>query len=260
EMKGIMEDHVIPFLRQNFRRESICHRTIMTAGLGESFIAERIMSLEENLPSHIKLAYLPNNWMVRLRLTGRGDDEIRLIKEVERYAGELAEMLQDIVVAMEDLSLEHLIGKQLATQEKTLGLAESCTGGHIAHKITQVMGSAKYFNGSIVSYQNETKKKLVNVDGQLLEEKGAVSEEVAAAMARGARKNLNADFGLGITGLLSPGGDDGDVPVGTVWMGVCDADTVKTKKIHVPYDRLKNKEIATDMALLLLWKFINKKV
>jgi nicotinamide-nucleotide amidase len=260
EMMGIMEDEVVPELQRRFVSDALVHASILTAGQGESFIAERIKDLEEALPSHIRLAYLPGGWMVKLRLTGRGPDRGRLIKELKLRQEEIANRLEEIVVALEDLDLEHIIGKLLTVKEKTLGLAESCTGGNIAHKMTQIMGSAKYFNGSIVCYQNDIKEKLLGVHCDVLKEQGAVCEDVAAQMARGAMTALNADYGFGITGLLSPGGDDDKVPVGTVWVGVCDKDRVKTKKFHFPYDRLRNKEVAVNMGLLMIWKFINKKL
>ena len=172
----------------------------------------------------------------------------------------MANRLEDIVVALEDLDLEHIIGKNLTVKNKTLGLAESCTGGNIAHKITQIMGSAKYFNGSIVCYQNEVKEKLLGVESCVLEDQGAVCEDVAAQMAKGAMKALETDYGFGVTGLLSPGGDDDKVPVGTVWFGVCDKDTVHTKKFHFSYDRLRNKEVAVQMGLLMIWKLINNRL
>ena len=259
EMMGIMEDGVIPEIQKRFASDALVHMSILTAGQGESFIADRIQDLEEALPSHIRLAYLPGPWMVKLRLTGRGADKAHLIQELRLRREEIANRLEEIVVALEDLDLEHILGKNLTVKEKTLCLAESCTGGNIAHKITQIMGSGKYFYGSIVCYQNEIKQRLLGVDAKLLEDQGAVCEDVAAQMAKGAMKALGTDYGFGITGLLSPGGDDDKVPVGTVWMGVCDKDNVRTKKFHFPYDRLRNKEVAVQMSLLMMWKFINNR-
>jgi len=260
EMMGIMEDGVIPEIQKRFASDALVHVSILTAGQGESFIAERIQDLEEALPSHIRLAYLPGPWMVKLRLTGRAVDKQTLTKELKLRQEEIANRLDDIVIALEDLDLEHIIGKILTVQEKTLGLAESCTGGNIAHKITQIMGSGKYFNGSIVCYQNDIKENLLGVECSLLEREGAVCEDVAAQMAQGAMKALGTNYGFGVTGLLSPGGDDDKVPVGTVWMGVCDKDKVRTKKFHFPYDRLRNKETAVQMSLLMIWKFINDRL
>jgi len=259
EMMGIIEDEVIPLIQQRFSSDAIVHRSIITAGLGESFIAERIKDLEAALPAHIRLAYLPGYWMVKLRLTGRSADKLRLTKELDLRQEEIANRLEDIVVALEDLPLEQIIGKQLTIQERTIGFAESCTGGYLGHRFTQVLGSSRYFQGGIVCYQYEIKERLLGVDKKILEEQGAVCEEVAMQMAQGAMKALGSDIGFGITGLLSAGGDDDKVPVGTVWMAVCDKETQKTKKFVFPYDRIRNKEVAVNMAMLMVWKFINKK-
>ncbi len=257
EMMDIMEEKVMGELQQRFTGDAIVHRSILTAGQGESFVAERIKDLEDALPEHIRLAYLPGPLVVKLRLTGRCPDKQRLYREVQMRQEEIANRLEDIVVAMEDLPLEQIIGKELTVKEKTLGLAESCTGGNIAHCMTQVMGSAKYFQGCIVSYQDEVKEEILGVSRSLLKDKGAVCEEVAIEMAQGARKVLHSDFGFGVTGLLSGGGTDA-VPVGTVWMAVCDAERVSTRNFHFTYDRLRNKEVAVNMGLLMILKFIQQ--
>jgi len=259
EMMGIVEDHVIPLIQQRFASDAIIHRSVVTAGQGESYIADRIKDLEAALPSYIKLAYLPGHWMVKLRLTARGADKQRLIQEVTMRQEEIANRLEDIVIAMEDLPFEQIIGKKLTILEKTIGLAESCTGGNLGHRFTDVLGSSRYFQGGIICYQYEIKEKLLGVASKLLEEKGAVCEEVALQMAKGAMDALGSDIGFGITGLLSPGGDDNKTPVGTVWMAVCDKERQKSKQFHFPYDRVRNKEVAVNMALLMIWKFINSK-
>jgi nicotinamide-nucleotide amidase len=259
EMMGIMNEEVIPRLQQQFAGDALVHQSIVTAGLGESFIAEKIKDLEEALPTHIRLAYLPGHWMVKLRLTGRGSDKQRLHNELQMRAEEIANRLEDVVISMEDLSLEHIIGKLLTARQKTIGLAESCTGGNIAQRVTEVMGAGNYFQGSIVCYQYEVKERILAVDHSLLQEKGAVCEEVASQMAIGAMKVLDADYGFGITGLLSPSNDE-KVRTGTVWMAVADKDRVVTKSYLFPYDRIRNKEVATQMGLLLIWKFISGKI
>jgi len=256
EMMGIIEDEVIPIIQQRFTSDAIIHRSVITAGLGESFVAERIRDLEAALPAHIKLAYLPGHWMVKLRLTARGADKLRLIKEVELRQEEIANRLEDIVIALEDLPFEQIIGKALTVQQRTLGLAESCSGGYLGHRFTQVLGSSKYFKGGIICYQYDIKEKILGVSGDLLEKEGAVCEEVAIQMAQGAMRSLDSDIGFGITGLLSAGGDDDKVPVGTVWMAVCNKEEVETKRFVFPYDRIRNKEVAVNMALLMIWKFV----
>lgn len=256
EMMNIMEDEVLPRFRQRYFSDAIVHRTIITAGEGESFIADAIQDLEEALPAHIRLAYLPQYGMVRLRLTGRGPDERELIREMELIRDAMANRLEHIVVSFDDLPLEHIIGKELTVQGRTLGLAESCTGGYVAHRITQIMGSAGYFQGSIVCYQESVKEKLLGVDGNTLKEQGVISEQTAIEMARGAMKVLNADYGFGVTGLLSPGGDEDRVPVGTVWIAACFGGEVRTKEFRFHYDRIRNKEMAVQMSLLMIWRLV----
>lgn len=259
EMIHIMENEVLPRLRQIATKDAIVHRAIITAGEGESFIVEQIRDLEEALPPHIKLAYLPNAGMVRLRLTGHGADELRLIKEVEMRRDEIAARLEKIVVSLEDLSLEHILGKLLAGKGLMLGLAESCTGGYIAHRITQIMGSAQYLMGSIVCYQESVKEEQLGVKRSTIEKYCVVSEEVAREMAEGARKALHSDIGFGITGLLSGSGED-RVAVGTVCMAASKEGKVVSKTFHFHMDRLRNKELAVTNALFFIWKFVNDKI
>ncbi len=259
EMISIMQDEVLPMLRGRFFSDALLHRTIVTAGEGESFIAEKIQSLEEALPAHIKLAYLPDAGMVKLRLTGRSADKEALAKELEARQGEIADLLGDIVVAREDLPMEKIIGDALLAQGKMLGLAESCTGGFIGHLITQVTGSSKYFNGSIVSYSNEVKHNVLVVQQETIDNYGAVSEQTVAEMATGALRVLNSDYALAVSGVLGPDGGTDRVPVGTVWMAVADKETVKTKVFRFHYNRQQNKEMAAKMGMLMLWKFFSRK-
>lgn len=259
EMMSIMEDEVMPRLRKHFTSDVLIHRTIITAGEGESFIAEQIQDLEAALPQHIKLAYLPSSGMVKLRLTGRGNNELQLINELTLWHEEIANRIENIVVAMEDVPMEYILAKIFISKGFTLGLAESCTGGFIAHHITQVMGSADYFKGSIVCYNEEVKKSVLGVNSETLKTHGVVSEETAIEMAQGALKVLKTDYALAITGLLSAGTDD-KVPVGTVWMAVADKDNVKTRRFQFHYDRPRNKDIAVQMAMLMIWKRINNKL
>jgi len=259
EMMGLMEDEVLPRLRQRYFSDVIVQRCIITAGEGESFIAERIKDLEAALPQHIHLAYLPQPGMVHLWLTGKGQDERQLIREVELYQREIAGRIEELVIALEDITLEQLLGKAFISMGKTLGLAESCTGGMIAHKLTEVMGAAGYFQGSIVCYQEHVKERVLGVRHETIARHHVVSEAVAEEMAAGARQVLRSDYGFGITGLLSPG-DDESVPVGTVYMAVTDGQRTVVRRLQLQYDRIRNKEIATRMAMVLIWKFIHGKL
>lgn len=260
EMMSVMEDEVLPLVQKRFAGDAILHGSIITAGEGESFIAERITDLENALPPHIKLAYLPVPGMVRLRLTGKGADKQQLFNELQLRQEEIANRIEDIVISLEDLPLEVILGKLLTEKNATLGLAESCTGGYIAHHMTQVMGSAGYFAGSIVCYQDYVKEEVLGVKKKTIEEHGAVSEETAIEMVEGARKKLKADYTLAITGVISPGGESDKVPVGTVWIAVADKENIKTKKFRFHYDRIQNKEIAVRSSMLMLWKLIQGKL
>ncbi len=259
EMIGIMENEALPKLRKRFTSDAITHRSIVTAGEGESFIADQIKDLEAVLPAHIKLAYLPSYGMVRLRLTGHGVDELQLIKEVEMRRDEIANRIEPIVVGLEDLPLEHILGKALVSKGLTLGLAESCTGGFIAHRITQIMGSAQYFNGCIVCYQEDVKEDLLHVKRRTIEKHSVVSEEVAVEMAAGARKVLSSDIGFGITGWLSGSAED-RVKVGTVCIAIVTKEETYSKTFQFHMDRVRNKELAVNMSLLALWKFAEGKL
>lgn len=259
EMQSIMEDEVLPRLRKDFAAGAIVHRTLVTAGEGESFVAERLKDLEAALPAHIRLAYLPSPGTVRLRLTGRGIDELTLIREVELHRDAFAGRLENILVSQDDLPLEHILGKQLAVKGLKLGLAESCTGGYVAHKITNIMGSAGYLQGSIVCYQESVKEQILGVQRCTIDEFCVVSEEVAREMAIGARNVLESDIGFGVTGLLSPGGED-RVPVGTVWMAAANGERTVTKHFFFPLDRARNKELAVQNALVFIWRFVEGKI
>lgn len=259
EMICIMEDEVLPRLQERFKSDALLHRNIITAGEGESFIAEQIIDLETALPAHIKLAYLPTPGMVRLRLTGKAKDEVALAAELDHHQQLLATRLEKIVVSLEDIPLEHVVGNALREKGLTIGLAESCTGGYIGHKITQIPGSSDYFTGGIVCYHEQVKKDALGVTQETLDEHGVVSEAVAIQMAEGVRQLLKTDIGFGITGLLSAS-EGYKVPVGTICVAISDKNQTYTKTFKVHSDRLRNKEMAVGTSLLLIWRFIMDKL
>ncbi len=257
EMVSIMENEALPRLKARFASDALLHRSIITAGDGESFIAEKIRDLEESLPAHIKLAYLPGAGMVKLRLTGRAADAQKLAGELDARQKEIAERLGNIVVALQDIPMERIVGNRLKEVGKTLGLAESCTGGYIGHQLTQSPGSSRYFMGSVVSYDNEVKKNVLGVKSDTLDNYGAVSEQVVTEMAQGALRVLGTDYALAVSGVLGPDGATERVKVGTVWMAVAEKDSIKTKEFYFPFDRLRNNDMAAAMGLMMIWKFIN---
>lgn len=261
EMMGIMEQEVLPRVKALFSGNTILHRTIITAGEGESIVAERIKDIEESLPAAIRLAYLPSPGIVRLRLSTMGTDEAELTRSVQAAESKLVERLENIVVATEDIPMQHIVGKVLVSRNATVGFAESCTGGYLGHLLTQVPGSGNYFKGSLVTYSNRVKMSLLGVSPEVLAAETAISEKVATKMATEALRILDVDYAVSVTGILSPGGEESeDNPVGTVWMAVAGKEEVKTKRFRFHYDRAVNKEMAAQMALLMLWKFLNGKL
>jgi nicotinamide-nucleotide amidase len=256
EMKGMMEDYVIPALSKQFELPVIIHKTLLTAGVGESFLAELIKDFETALPSHIKLAYLPNYGMVRLRLTTSGFDKTEIEKEVNTQFYQLQTLVKDHLVTNEDEPMEKVLGKLLLANNNTLCTAESCTGGYIAHLITSIPGSSAFYDGSVVSYSYGAKEDLLNVNHQTLLEKGAVSEEVVTAMAKGALQKIKADYVIAVSGIMGPGGGMPEKPVGTVWAAVGSNKKIVTQKLFFRFDRKKNIELTAVTALNLLRKFI----
>ena len=256
EMKGLIVNEVVPYLLSAFKMPAIVHKTAFTAGQGESMIAELLKDFEPSLPSHIKLAYLPNYGMVKLRLTSRGDKKEEVEKEMIPYFEKLQELVKDFLITNEDEGLEIVIGKILKAKSKTMGTAESCTGGYIAHLITSVSGSSAYYKGSVVSYANEIKENILGVKQETLLSVGAVSEETVKEMVKGAISKLNVDFALATSGIMGPDGGTDDKPVGTVWIAAGNKEKVDTLKLNLRFDRQRNIGMTATNALNFLRKFI----
>ncbi len=256
EMKGMMSDYVLPRLPEIFNLSAVVHRTLLTAGIGESFLADRIKDFESALPLHIKLAYLPKFGMVRLRLTATGMDKEEITAEADGLFKKLQQQLQDVMVINEDKTLQEAVGKMLAEKDKTLSVAESCTGGYIAHLITTVPGSSKYFMGGVVSYDNTVKENVLHVNEDTLDNAGAVSEETVWQMAHGVKALMKTDYAIAISGIMGPDGGTEQKPVGTVWIAVSGKSKTLTQKIFVRYGRLINIENTAIQALNMLRKFI----
>ncbi len=256
EMKGLMTNEVIPRLLKKFTMPAIVHRTAFTAGQGESMIAERLIDFEASLPAHIKLAYLPNYGMVKLRLTASGVNKREVEKEVDPFFEELQVLVKEWLVTNEDEGLEVVIGKILKAKGKTMGTAESCTGGYIAHLVTSIPGSSAYFKGSVISYSNEVKENLLAVSRDTLASNGAVSQETVTEMVKGAIEKLNVDYALATSGIMGPDGGSEEKPVGTVWIAVGNKDKIDTVKINLRFDRQRNIGLAAANALNFLRKFI----
>jgi len=256
EMQGMMTDHVLPLLRSKFITGFILHKTLLTAGIGESALAEHIASWELTLPPYLKLAYLPNYGMVRLRITGTGNDKIVLERELNKYFASLRILVMQWLVTDEDLSMVQVVAKLLQAQNKTLACAESCTGGYISHLITSEAGSSSYFTGSIISYANEVKEKYLQVTPSTLHSVGAVSEETVKQMVQGVMQALGTDCAIATSGIMGPGGGTAEKPVGTVWIAAAHGQQLKTLKLQLRFDRRRNIEITAIQSLNLLRKLL----
>jgi len=257
EMKHLITERVLPRLRGNTRLRPILHRTILTAGTGESVIAQRIEAFENNLPDFVKLAYLPNLGIVRLRLTTTGNDEAALNQILDEKKFEIQTLIPEFVFGEERETLEEVIGRILTQKGATLGTAESCTGGYIAHKITSIAGSSTYFGGSVVTYSNKLKIKLLNVNPDTLKAHGAVSEQTVREMVAGALDALGVDYAIAVSGIAGPGGGTPEKPVGTIWTAVGNRQEIITKKLTLTKYRIRNIQLTTNLTLNLLRKFVD---
>ena len=256
EMKGIFEKQVIPRLKTHFPLPVILHQTLLTAGVGESIIAEKIKEWEENLPGHMKLAYLPHYGLVRLRITTTGSDKNEMEEELEKQFSQLKELVKPWMVIDEDLTIQQAIAKLLKEKKLTIGTAESCTGGYLAHLLSRDPGSSSNYKGSVVSYDNQVKIDVLGVSEKTLESKGAVSEETVMQMAKGALKQLKTDFVIVTSGIMGPDGGSENKPVGLVWIAVGNKEKIETEQYHFRFDRSRNIEMTAIAALNKVRKFI----
>lgn len=255
EMQGMMDD-VIPYLQKSFHLPAIIHKTILTAGIGESAIAEILQDFEKQLPEEIRLAYLPTYGMVRLRLTTWGFDEPITRNLINYHFYQLRGLVKNYMVTDEDETMEKVLGKKLLLRHKTIATAESCTGGSIASLISSVAGSSAYYLGSIISYSCDVKESMLDVKKETLNTDGAVSEETVKEMLSGLLQKIDADFGIAVSGIMGPSGGTDEKPVGTVWVAVGNKEKCVTKKFNHRFDRKKNTEITSVMALNMMRIFI----
>jgi nicotinamide-nucleotide amidase len=260
EMEAIMTEEVFPRLKLLQKSRAIVHKTVLTIGIPESMLAERIEAWEDALPKYIKLAYLPNPMMVRLRLSGYGTDELVLKTEIDKQVKGLLNLIPEAVFGYDNDNLGIVLGRMLVSSGKTMATAESCTGGSIAQLITSNPGSSAYFIGGVVAYSNELKNKLLGVPDKIIEQYGAVSQEVAELMAVGARENLGTDYAVATTGIAGPDGGSDEKPVGTVWIAVAGATGVSSKKYVFKHNRERNIVRSTHIALNMLRIFIQTEI
>lgn len=240
EMKAMFENQVIPKVLMMVNRGHILHKTIMTNGIGESYLADLIKDWEHALPKNFKLAYLPQPGMVRLRLSGNGRDNIELEQTMSTLVNKLIPLISEYVFGFDKDSLEEVVGNLLKEFNKTIGTAESCTGGYLAHLITSKAGSSAYFKGSVIAYANEIKMSELSVSGTDINHFGAVSKEVVEAMALGLRKKFDVDYALATSGIAGPDGGTPEKPVGTVWIALATDTKVISEKFQFGEHRGRN--------------------
>lgn len=259
EMKYLVENEIIPKIVNEYKRPYIIHKTIMTYGEGESRIAEKIESWENNLPDFIKLAYLPSPGKVRLRLTARGENKELLEKSIQENVESLTKIISEIIVGFdEEETIEVIIGRLLTSQNKTIATAESCSGGKIAQMLTSVAGSSNYFRGSVVSYATDTKIDILNVPSKIINEHSVVSAEVAKAMAIGVQKRMKSDYAIATTGNAGPSKGNSKAEVGTVFIALATPNAVLVEEFNFGQPREKVIDRTSNKALEMMQKEILK--
>jgi nicotinamide-nucleotide amidase len=256
EMKGLMNDHVLPAIREMVQVPHVVHKTIMTQGVPESYLAAMLRDWEANLPACVKLAYLPRPGIVRLRLTvvekcARESEQILKV-----ILDKLLKIIPEHIYGFDEITLEESLGILLLERGLTLSTAESCTGGNIARLITSIPGSSRYFSGSVIAYSNRIKSGILRVDPVILEKEGAVSRPVVEQMARGVQALQGTDTAIATSGIAGPDGGTEDKPVGTTWISVVSGDQVYSKKYRFGGSRDRIIDQASYTALQLLRRLI----
>ncbi|WP_223265825.1 competence/damage-inducible protein A [Vicingus serpentipes] len=256
EMKGMVET-IISWIKQKYTFPEIVHQMVLTKGLPESKLAEILTDWESNLPSTIKLAYLPSPGRVKLRLTSIGQNRAEVQQLIDEQVALLTNIIPDNIYSVDNKNLEEIIGDLLRHNKQTMATAESCTGGYIAHLITSISGSSDYFKGAIVSYANEVKINELRVNSTDIDNYGAVSEQVVVQMAKGVLTKLNVDYAIATSGIAGPTGGTTEKPVGTVWIAVANKNEVMAKKYLFGTDRQVNIERAAFAGLSMLYDLLN---
>lgn len=254
EMKNLLKQRLLGDIQQYFGTASIVHKALRTVGIGESFLSERIAEWEDQLPAHLKLAYLPSFSGVRLRLTGTGADQTAISNDIDRQFKEVFPLIREFVYGEDDEELEEVLARELVRQGATLSIAESCTGGAASARFTKHAGASAFFLGSVVSYSNEMKQQVLGVQAQTLAQYGAVSEQTAKEMAEGVRRLTGSTYALATTGVAGPGGGTEEKPVGTVWIACATAENTTAVRLTLSAFREQNIEMSIIHLLNLLRK------
>ena len=257
EMMYLMDEEILPRLKKSFELPFIYHKTILTANIGESFLAQEIGAIEDNLPAGIKLAYLPKLGQVRLRLSSSGTDEEKLKLEVDHWSKQIVAQIKPFVVVEDDIALEKAVLDIMKDRKLTLSTAESCTGGYIAHLITQHAGCSAVYEGGAVTYSYELKQSVLGVSEETLNQFGAVSEQTVKEMALGAIAHFKTDYSVAVSGIAGPDGGTEDKPVGTVWIAVATKNGVVAKLHTFGNKRIQNIERSATAALTMILNQLN---
>ena len=257
EMKKVMSEEIIPRLQKYFKTPAIIHKTVQVYGIPESQLALRLTEWENALPEYLHLAYLPNFGIVKLRLSGAGQDEYKLEEAINQQIETLKSILGESIFAYEDKPVEKIIYEKLKSSGLTVSTAESCTGGNIAHRLTLIPGISDCFKGTVVAYHNELKINMLGVSAQDIEQYGAVSSQVATQMAEGARKVMQTDLAVATTGIAGPTGGTDEKPVGTIWISVSSPERTITRSFNFgQFARENFIERSTMAALMMLNEMI----
>ncbi|MCW8896826.1 MAG: competence/damage-inducible protein A [Flavobacteriales bacterium] len=256
EMKAMTSNTVIPWLKEKIELPVIVHKMIYTQGIPESQLAEKLEDWENNLPNTIKLAYLPSPGRVKLRLSSIGNNRQEIEATINKEIEKVKTIIGKNIFSLTEDELQVVIGDLLRKENATLSTAESCTGGYIAHLITQVSGASDYFKGAVVSYANETKIESLGVNADDINQYGAVSKQIVEQMAIGVRTKLNTNYSIATSGVAGPSGGTDEKPVGTVWIAVASEDGVVSKTFQFGKDRAINIERSAIAALGMLRSLI----
>ncbi len=260
EMVNLMQTEIIPRLQAHFRTDQIVNKNILVQGIGESFLSDLIEPWELSLPSTIRLAYLPQSGMLKLRLTARGshDDRALLQQQIDRAVAELYPIAGQYIVGEDLETLPELVAYTMKRHHATLATAESCTGGALASQLTAMAGASEYYRGGVVAYSNEVKECALGVSHQTLLDHGAVSEETVRQMAEGARSRLGSDYAVATTGIAGPGGGTPQKPVGTVWIAVASRQQTVARLLHFGDRRAQTIERTCNAVWSDLIKLVNQ--
>jgi nicotinamide-nucleotide amidase len=258
EMKAIMENEVIPKLVSHFKTPIIYHKIIKTIGIGESYLSDLIQDWELSLPKHIKLAYLPSLGIVKLRITAFGHDLQILKSNVEDQISTLRTQINSYIFGYEKDEIADVVGQLLMKNKSTIAVAESCTGGHLAHQFTQIPGCSAYFTGGVISYSNEIKKEILDISDSILNKDGAVSETCVSEMAKSVRDKFKTTYGMATSGIAGPDGGSIEKPVGTVWIALASEREVITRKLQLGGNRLQNIHMTSLNSLNLIRRYLLK--